>query len=295
MSHLKSALAISALLSVAQAVPVQGNTITGKIIDWPANLRGGEVRVTAYYSDLTAGTAPIDAEGNFKLLLADLSQKSDGLIKTNEMFKKEISYNEGCLGEGAAIPDTGYFQEFVAEVWLDGKPYSSITLDNSASRIVKKGDAEAILLYLSEAASLNGSVKCPVPYDNRVYQGQYPAGWSLVRAEMSPGQAGTTVYTDDPAAPLTGLSWRLFKEYGRAGLDLDYSTLQVKSVAEGFPAQKAGVKVGDVVVSVDGKPVLESGGLRGEPGSKLMLVVKRDGKEMTFEITRVYFRWPLQP
>ena len=60
----------------------------------------------------------------------------------------------------------------------------------------------------------------------------------------------------------------------------------------GQAAEKTGLKAGDEIVSVNGKPLLESGGLRGEPGSKVILVVKRDGQEMTFEITRALVRVP---
>ncbi len=58
------------------------------------------------------------------------------------------------------------------------------------------------------------------------------------------------------------------------------------------PAEKAGVKAGDIIVSVDGieypfeefNTIAEK--IRGEAGTKVKLVVERDGKQLNFEITR---------
>lgn len=55
------------------------------------------------------------------------------------------------------------------------------------------------------------------------------------------------------------------------------------------PAGKAGVKVGDIVVALDGKPLESFAQLREEviprPGEKVQLEVERDGQHKTLEIT----------
>lgn len=295
----KFALTICALLlssctltGKSQAANTLGGTLSGKIVDWPADLKGGEVRLMPWYGDYTAAKAPVDAQGNFTLTLDDLKKTPDKLVKNSELLSKKTIVGDVCEGQGTATPDTGLFQEFVIVVWADGEEYGDLSLDNSTSMVIKKGDAEAGLFYFSEPTTLNGTVNCETPYDNQHFKGQYPAGWSLARGELTTTPAGATIYHYDPTAPLTGLSWRMFKETGRMGLSVDYATGRIKAVTAGLPSEKAGLKAGDVIVSFNGKPLLESGGLRGEPDSKVVIVVKRDGQEMTFEVTRVFTRWP---
>jgi len=60
---------------------------------------------------------------------------------------------------------------------------------------------------------------------------------------------------------------------------------RVDSIASGSPASKSDLKVGDVIVKVDGKPVTGSIDVvvavrAHQPGEKVTLTVRRDGKEM---------------
>ena len=58
------------------------------------------------------------------------------------------------------------------------------------------------------------------------------------------------------------------------------------------PAEKAGIKSGDVILRVDGKEYgyddfdIIADNIKGEAGTKVKLVIERDGKEQEFEITR---------
>ncbi len=58
------------------------------------------------------------------------------------------------------------------------------------------------------------------------------------------------------------------------------------------PAEKAGVKAGDIIYKIDDEEVYQKDSdyiaskLRGEKGSKVKLTVVRDGEEKTFELTR---------
>ena len=81
------------------------------------------------------------------------------------------------------------------------------------------------------------------------------------------------------------------EERGLIGINLEnWPTLKV---VEGMPAEKAGVKSGDVVLKVDGNSIshIESSGdaltlLLGKAGEKVALTVKRGEQIFTFEIER---------
>ena len=66
-------------------------------------------------------------------------------------------------------------------------------------------------------------------------------------------------------------------------------TVKIISPIDDTPAQRAGLKSGDVIVAVDGKP-LEPGdeddqdSLRGEPGSSVVLTVVREGNPKPFDV-----------
>jgi S1-C subfamily serine protease len=82
---------------------------------------------------------------------------------------------------------------------------------------------------------------------------------------------------------------------GRAFLGVSVATLTaggvlVSAVEKGGPADKAGIKPGDVIVSVNGKPTPSTealstvlGGLK--PGRKVPVVVVRGGRRMTVNVT----------
>lgn len=78
--------------------------------------------------------------------------------------------------------------------------------------------------------------------------------------------------------------------------------LEVENVLPGSPAQKAGLKKGDVIVAADAKmlkglPFHQAIALlRGKPGAKVTIAVERKGasKPIIVTLTRVPFR-PLPP
>lgn len=66
----------------------------------------------------------------------------------------------------------------------------------------------------------------------------------------------------------------------------------IESPIEGGPAQEAGVKMGDKIVSVDGKNIKDMSTpevidlMRGEPNTKVKLGIEREKKPMTLEVKR---------
>lgn len=93
-------------------------------------------------------------------------------------------------------------------------------------------------------------------------------------------------------------------KYAGIGSIIRYHTEKKTTVLsepyEGMPAHKAGLQAGDIIISIDGKPVKEmstdsvSDMLRGEPGTKLMLEIERPGKKgtMTFKLERASISLP---
>ena len=67
-------------------------------------------------------------------------------------------------------------------------------------------------------------------------------------------------------------------------------TLRVIAPIDDTPAMKAGIKAGDLITAVDGKPLRAEDGdeaepLRGPPGSKVVLTVVREGEPKPLEIS----------
>ena len=84
-------------------------------------------------------------------------------------------------------------------------------------------------------------------------------------------------------------------EFGGVGVEVTLEVsgeFVVSSVLDSTPAQRAGVKSGDVLLAVDKKPTKgrESAevvrALRGKLGTKVSLTVQRQGEEFSFEVTR---------
>ena len=66
------------------------------------------------------------------------------------------------------------------------------------------------------------------------------------------------------------------------------NTLRVIAPIDDTPAAKAGIKAGDIIIAINGKPISSEDGmepLRGEPGSKLTLSILREGKAKPFDVS----------
>jgi len=82
-----------------------------------------------------------------------------------------------------------------------------------------------------------------------------------------------------------------------AELIIENGTMVVDNVDKGGPAEKAGLKAGDVIVRINDLVIREKGVtareveaagneiLKHKPGDKIRLTVKRDGKEYKVELT----------
>lgn len=82
-------------------------------------------------------------------------------------------------------------------------------------------------------------------------------------------------------------------QFGGLGIEvtMENGFIKVVSPIDDTPAQKAGIKTGDLIIKLDDKPVKGMSLtdsvkiMRGEPGSKIVLTVVREGEEAPLKIT----------
>ena len=120
-----------------------------------------------------------------------------------------------------------------------------------------------------------------------------------MRKAMSGALRGLTDGLDPDSAHLTPALVKTFESNtplpaGDVGLDLTrYIYLRVVSARDGSPAYKAGLRAGDYVRAIDGRPTRDMSAyegmrlLRGAPGSKLSLLVFRGNAAEPTELTMV--------
>ena len=82
-------------------------------------------------------------------------------------------------------------------------------------------------------------------------------------------------------------------QFGGLGIEvtMENGFIKVVSPIDDTPAQKAGIKTGDLIVKLDDKPVKGMSltdavkMMRGEPGSKIVLTIVREGEEAPLKLT----------
>ncbi|MDY5969198.1 MAG: PDZ domain-containing protein, partial [Bacteroidales bacterium] len=99
-----------------------------------------------------------------------------------------------------------------------------------------------------------------------------------------------------PESAIEDVKLQLTGEYGGIGSLIHQNPrdkkIYIAEPYEGFPAQKSGLKAGDIIVGLDGhdlenKTVADvSEKLRGLAGTTVSVTVERDGKKMTKELRR---------
>ena len=114
----------------------------------------------------------------------------------------------------------------------------------------------------------------------------------------------TVYYPDDDQEELRTMATG---RYAGIGAVIHYSKRVGRSVIEepyeGCPAQEAGLRAGDIIMSIDGRDTKGwdnarvSQNLRGEPGTTFELVVERPGqpKPLTYKLTRRQIQTPSLP
>ncbi len=96
------------------------------------------------------------------------------------------------------------------------------------------------------------------------------------------------------AAAGAGNSASNFGGVGIDGVPRTDGQIEVRQLVTGGPAHLAGIKIGDVITRIDGKPTLGSDfndmvehRLRGRAGTKVLLTISRPGEEKPLHFTLV--------
>ena len=105
----------------------------------------------------------------------------------------------------------------------------------------------------------------------------------------TPGQGGiaTTAPQGNPPRVMLGITMS-------ENTTDDEFTCKIESLVPGQPAEKAGLKVDDEILAIDGKPLTEAGALRAalkdkNPGDTAEITIVRDGKEQKIKVDLAAF------
>ena len=176
----------------------------------------------------------------------------------------------------------GYWKSFRNEEWCYSRTYTVIQTDaainsgNSGGALVNsKGEVIGINTIKASGTGVEGlGFSIPINSTKSIYSDlvQYN---KVIRPYI--GISGTDI-TDDT-----------IKAYPAAKL---VKGAYVRNVIEYSPAEKAGIKVGDIIVKADGKTVSSYNELNTiknshKIGDTIEIVVNRNGEEKTFTLTLV--------
>lgn len=112
---------------------------------------------------------------------------------------------------------------------------------------------------------------------------------SAVRGLLSDLDPHSVYFDKDDAEEFDEQTSGAYDGIGVELLQLPDHSFRVIAPIDDTPAARAGLKSGDLIIAIDGKPIGVDDGksspLRGKPGSKVTLKIVREGKAKPFDVT----------
>ena len=113
------------------------------------------------------------------------------------------------------------------------------------------------------------------------------------------GDPYTVYYTEEEYNTMNEETSGIYKGIGAyIGLDQKTNAPVFSGIMPGTPAEKAGLKTGDIICEVDGKDTLEmdtagvASLVKGQEGTEVQIKIMRDGEYQTFTVTRATINVP---
>ncbi|PYE48366.1 PDZ domain-containing protein [Deinococcus yavapaiensis KR-236] len=263
----------------AQAVPVSG-TLTGAIVDWPKG-KAGEVRLVHNGFPLAKGR--VDEQGVFHITLPTSKElQSIYLVPVTTLF---FNSEQDCQGKVTVTPEDATGDQFQLDVYQGDKRLGNISMFSAPQIPSPAGSYAAMLVLQRSPTSMKGRITCEHIVQDLDWK--LAAGWNfllLERKGLNQNGLDERRFTNQPLPK--SLVWRIYRTYAGAGFEFDMirrrsDSVFVTDVMPGKPAEKAGLKVGDEIVEVDGRSLKGLNNrtvrerLQGTPGSQFTVSVRR--------------------
>ena len=169
---------------------------------------------------------------------------------------------------------------FAQDAEKDAPPVASSDDPDAAESVPSKVPLDEIRRYVAVFNAVKEAYVVPVD-DKKLMH-------SAIRGLLLDLDPHSTYFDKEDAAAFDEQASGAYDGVGVELLQQPDNTLRVIAPIDDTPAAKAGIKAGDVIVAIDGKPIISEGGmepLRGAPGSKLTLTLIREGRAKPFDVT----------
>ncbi len=234
--------------------------------------RSTEARVIGTDEQTDIAVLEIDAEDLTQIELGDSDKVrvGDFVVAIGNPFGLSHTVTSGIvsgLGRSNISPDSEAYENFI-------QTDASINPGNSGGALV--GLNGELLGINSAILSRNGG-NIGIGFAIPVNMARYVMRELIETGRVTRGALGVWINT---ITPETAAARGLRSTRGAV----------VSAVGVGSAAERAGLRVNDVILSVDGKPVRDAGSLRAaiglrRPGERVSLGILRDGREQTIEAT----------
>ena len=154
-----------------------------------------------------------------------------------------------------------------------GRRLANLSAGRPVTLVVRRGSGAAVVRVVPEAGcNTPGLVVTASPQ-----KPEWPDGEITISVElMPPVRFGMYLDCGECGWYRGGDGWRFRSS----------EPLRVKAVEEGSPAERAGLRSGDVLLRIGGHPFTAAAGLRGlRPGQSLSVEVMREGRAVTVQVT----------